>query len=259
MPRLTLHDVRVTLHRVMVVKGVDAAFEGGRLVAIAGPNGAGKTTLVRAIAGLVAYSGSILLGTADAVSLGAKDRARLVGYLPQGHQAHWPLPVFDIVALGRFAHGARDPAHLSALDRAAIDRALHITDTARFARRPVSDLSGGERARVALARVLAGEAPILLADEPTAALDPRYRIDMMRLLRQVADAGTLVLAVTHDLALAARLADEVLVLNEGRVAALGAPARALSEDVYRDIFRVTSHPVAVDGGTVLIPWDAAAG
>ena len=158
-------------------------------------------------------------------SLPLRERAKRFGYLPQGHIVHWPLPARDIVALGRYPHGATDPARLSPKDAEAVLRAMQAVDVMEFAERRVTELSGGERSRVALARVLAVEAPVILADEPTASLDPRHQIDVMKNLRAAADKGVLVIVVTHDLGLAARFADHVLVLAEGRLVSQGAPAR----------------------------------
>ena len=196
----------------------------------------------------------------DGTSVGTltpRERARRFAYLPQGHAAHWPLPVRDIVALGRTPHGATDPARLPAADAAAVGRAMHATGVQGFADRPVTLLSGGERARVALARVLAVEAPVILADEPTAALDPRYQIAVMALLAAAAAGGALVLAVTHDLGLAARYADEVVVMAHGAVAAHGPPGEALSAAVLRDVFGVEAFRADHAGRPVLVPWTAA--
>jgi len=121
----------------------------------------------------------------------------------------------------------------------------------------VTELSGGERGRVALARVLAVEAPILLADEPTAALDPRYQIEVMTRLRTAADTGTLVIVVTHDLGLAARFADIALVLSEGRLVSQGPPATALSETIIENIFRVRTYRADYQRETVIVPWSEA--
>jgi iron complex transport system ATP-binding protein len=187
-------------------------------------------------------------------SLSLRERAKRFGYLPQGHVVHWPLPVKDVVALGRYPHGATDPARLPAVDEAAVQRAMQATDITGFATRPVNELSGGERSRVALARVLAVEAPIVLADEPTASLDPRYQIDVMTNLRAVADSGVLVILVTHDLGLAARFADTVMVMSNGRLVAHGAPREALSDAVMADVFRISAYRAEHRNDAVILPW-----
>lgn len=239
--RQVLHDVSLSLHRQ-------------HLVALVGPNGAGKTTLLRALAGLQPSTGTIHVAGDVLASLPLRERAKRFGYLPQGHVVHWPLDVKDVVALGRYPHGATDPARLTSMDKAAVERAMQATDIVAFAGRRVTELSGGERSRVALARVLAVEAPIVLADEPTASLDPRYQIDVMKNLRHVADSGVLVIVVTHDLGLAARFADTVLVMSDGRLAAQGAPQQALSDDIVASVFRISTYRAEHRNETIILPW-----
>lgn len=251
---LAVESLSVRLGGRAVVDGVSLRFEAGTLGAIVGPNGAGKTSLLRALAGLLPSTGAMRLDGADLRTLPKRARARRIGYLPQGHEIHWPLPARDIVALGRLPHGAGDPARLSPADAAAVERAMGLTDTLAFADRPVTTLSGGERARVALARVLAVESAAILADEPTAALDPRHQIDVLRVLREVARSGRIVLAVTHDLGLAARHADRVVVLDRGRVAAEGPPHEALDAATLARVFGIEALRVEHAGETVLVPW-----
>jgi iron complex transport system ATP-binding protein len=254
MTLLSAQNLGVMLSGRSVLRDVSLSLEPGHLVALVGPNGAGKTTLLRALAGLIAATGAIWVGNDALSALSLRERAKRFAYLPQGHLVHWPLPARDIVALGRFPHGVTDPARLGPKDIDAVARAMQATDVLAFADRPVTELSGGERSRVALARVLAVEAPIILADEPIASLDPRHQLDVMKSLRTAADAGVLVIVVTHDLGLAARFADHVIVLSEGRLASQGAPADALSDQVMGDVFRISAYRAEYQREAVIVPW-----
>ncbi|MBR0829274.1 ABC transporter ATP-binding protein [Bradyrhizobium manausense] len=251
---LTAQGVNVSLGSRAVLHDISLSLSPGHLVALVGPNGAGKTTLLRALAGLVPATGSIEVGGRALASLSLRQRARRFAYLPQGHIVHWPLPARDIVALGRYPHGATDPARLSPRDAEAVARAMQAADVVEFADRRATELSGGERSRVALARVLATEAPVILADEPTSSLDPRHQLDVMQTLRKAADSGVLVIVVTHDLGLAARFADRVLVMSAGKLVSQGKPVEALSEQVLADVFRVTAYRAEHDGEALIVPW-----
>lgn len=254
MTMLTAAHLNVALGGRVVLSDVSLSLSSGHLVALVGPNGAGKTTLLRALAGLIPSEGAIHVGGQALSLLPLRERAKRFAYLPQGHIVHWPLPARDIVALGRYPHGVTDPARLSPRDIDVVLRAMQATDVVAFADRRVTELSGGERSRVALARVLAVEAPVILADEPTASLDPRHQIDVMKNLRAAADKGVLVIVVTHDLGLAARFADHVLVLSEGRLASQGAPADALSEQVMANVFRISAYRAEYQREAVIVPW-----
>jgi iron complex transport system ATP-binding protein len=250
-PLLALSGVSVTLGGRHVVEDVALTIAAGEVVVIVGPNGAGKTTLLRAAAGLIPAVGSVSLGSDLIGRLSLAERARRIAYLPQGHVVHWPLPVADVVALGRLPRGAG--ADLSVADEAAVARAMAATGVAQYAQRPVTTLSGGERARVALARVLATEAPLILADEPTASLDPRYQLTVMDILRRHATAGGAVVAVLHDLALAARTATRVVVLDRGRIVADGPPRRILDVPRLSTVFGISAAIGEVDGVPVIVP------
>ena len=236
-PLLSATDISVRLGGRTIVDNASVALSAGEFVALVGPNGAGKTTLLKALAGLVPAFGEVAFEGQAASSLKAREKARHLAYLPQGHSFSWPLPAGEIVALGRYPHA--DPfSPVSDKDREAVAHALDITGTKDFADRIVTTLSGGERARVALARGLATQAKVLLADEPIMSLDPRHQFVVMDVLRHAARAGGAVLAVIHDLALASRYATRVLVLEKGRIVADDRPELALNPQRIAEIFGV---------------------
>lgn len=242
---LRLENVGVMLGGRTVVGSVSASFPAGEFAALLGPNGVGKTTLLRAAAGLIRHSGHVLLDGEDANAVAPRQRAIRIGYLAQTPVVHWPMRVRDIVALGRLPHRA-SIARLSETDRAAIDRAIHAAELDGLAQRRVTELSAGELARVLLARALAGEAQVLLADEPNAALDPYHQLHVMELLQNEARRGVAVVAVLHDLRLAAQFADRVLLMDSGQIIASGTPAEVLTAARLADVYGIHREP---DGGT----------
>jgi iron complex transport system ATP-binding protein len=213
-----------------VLAGADFSVSAGEVVGVLGPNGAGKTTLLRALLGLARLeTGAANLGGHPVGTLSDAARARLVGYLPQERRVAWSLPAWRIAALGA---AARPPA----LARQAAHAALARVGLAALADRGVLDMSGGERARVLLARLLCVDAPLLVADEPAAGLDPDAQLLVMELLREEAALGRAVVITLHDLTLAARACDRLVVLREGRVVAAGSPAEALPREVLASVF-----------------------
>lgn len=235
-----------------IVDGASISLNPGELTILAGPNGAGKTTLARALAGLIASDGDVAFNGKPFASMTLRERARALAYLPQGHEFHWPMRVDAIVALGREPHA--DPfSRKTDADRAAIARAMAATSVEPFADRLITTLSGGECARVAIARALATEAPVLIADEPTASLDERHRLIVMELLRNIARQGAAVIAIIHNLALAMRFADKVVLMNEGRVVVSGAPQDALTPERIAAVFGVSVNRVETPDGPILVP------
>jgi iron complex transport system ATP-binding protein len=220
-----------------ILAGLDLSLRAGEVTALVGPNGAGKSTLLAGLCGLLPpAAGAVRLDGQDLSALPPMARARRIGFLPQMPEIAWPLEVRILVGLGRTPHiGARG---LSAADARIIDAALEEAGAADLAERDASTLSGGERARVMIARVLAGEPDWLLADEPLAGLDPGCQIDAAETLVRRARAGCGVVLTLHDLTLAARIADRVLVLAEGRLLADGPPEVALVPDVLARAFAV---------------------
>ncbi len=251
-PLLSVRNLSVAYGRRTVVTEVALSVGEGEFVAVIGPNGAGKTSLMKAVAGLIPARGEIAIGGTSLGALTLAERARRVAYLPQGHVFHWPLAVVDIVALGRLPRGAG--ADLSEADVAAIDAAMDATGTSEYAGRQVTTLSGGERARVAVARVLATEAPLILADEPTVSLDARYQLVVTDILKRHAAAGGAVVAVLHDLGLAARAANRLVVLDHGRIVADGPPRTVLTAERLAETFGVTAEIVDIHGTPAVVPW-----
>ena len=244
-------DLSVRLGRHPAVSGVSAALEPGQLVGIIGPNGAGKSTLIRALLGLVrADGGAVSIDDTPIASLPRKDVARRVAYLPQGQTLHWPLMVERLVALGRMPH-LGPLSRLSPEDEAMIDAALARADVLHLKGRIATELSGGERARVLLARALAVGAPALIADEPLAALDPGHQLDVMDLLKGEARAGSLVVTVLHDLGMAARYCDRLLLMDKGRLVADGKPMEVLTEQRLAEVYGISAC-IEADGEWPLI-------
>ena len=228
-----------------VLAEVGAALEPGTITAIVGPNGAGKSSLLLALAGLLEpAAGEVRLEGRALAATPLQERARALGYLPQSAEIAWDVSVEALVALGRLPHRDRG--------RDAIHSAIAALDLTELRHRTASRLSGGERARVLLARVLAGEPQWILADEPLAALDLAHQMHLLRHLRACAAAGQGVVLVLHDLALAMNHADRVLVLGEGRLVADGPPGHALSAETIARVWQVEPRWIGEPGARALV-------
>lgn len=232
----------LTIHRGgrPVLRSIDLTLTPGRVTALVGPNGAGKSTLLAALAGdLPAASGEVRIAGRPAGAWPPRELARHRAVLPQDTTLSFPFAVADVIRMGR-APWARTPA--AAEDDEAVAAAMAATEVTAFASRPFTALSGGERARVALARVLAQSTPLVLLDEPTAALDLRHQELVLRVCRERAAAGDAVAVVLHDLGLAGAYADRVAVLQAGRIVADGPPS-----EVFEPVLlsRVYGQPVDV--------------
>ncbi len=226
--KLETDGLRIVRGGRTILSGISAAFAPGSITVILGPNGAGKSSLLAALAGLLApASGEVRLGGELLSRLPPRERARAVGYLPQGAEVHWNLKVRDVVTLGRQPH-VGPFAGLAEEDRVAVAAAITAADLGELAERPILELSGGERARALLARVLAGAPSVLLADEPLANLDPRHQMEALTLFRAEAARGCAVVLVLHDLNAAARTADRLLLLGNGRLLGAGTPDDVLT-------------------------------
>ena len=228
------------------MRGVSLSVSPGRLLAVAGPNGAGKTTLLRLLSGsLQPDRGEVTLDDRPLAGFGDRERALAIAVVPQSESSPFPVTVREMVAMGRYAH--LGPWERSgARDREVVDRAMAQCSVEGFADRRLDELSGGEQQRARIARALAQEAPVLLLDEPTAGLDLRFRMELFHLLCSVRSAGLAVLVITHDLNLAARFADRLLLLDQGRARGRGAPDEVIAQEsleaVYEWPLRVVPHP-----------------
>lgn len=240
--RLEAKGLSVSIRDRSLVSDASLHIAGGELVGLIGPNGAGKSTLLRALLGIREKSaGDIQLDGQDFLAMSGRERASAVAFLPQERRVEWRLPAYDIVMLGRYPHqvgfGGPTPE-----DRAAVERALDAVDGHSLRDRPVAVLSGGERTRILLARALAVESPILLVDEPIAALDPYHQLHVMEILRERARDGAGVLAVIHDLALAERFMDRLILMDASRIVAEGAPIEVLTAERLAAVYRIAGSP-----------------
>lgn len=239
---LHLSDLSVERDGRAIIKGVSLTVSPGECIGLIGPNGAGKTTLLRAALGLLPHRGRTSLA-----ALTPAERAKRVAFLPQGRQIAWPLPVADLVALGRAPHGDARPDH------PAVIRALAEMELAALAKRPATALSGGEQSRALIARALAQETPLLLADEPIAGLDPAAQIRSMALFRALADQGRAVVVSIHDLGLAARHCTRLVLLEDGRIRADGPPMDVLTPGLLDQVFAIRAHIQSGADGLIFQP------
>ncbi|MFZ5801500.1 MAG: ABC transporter ATP-binding protein [Candidatus Omnitrophota bacterium] len=246
---LEAKKISIKLEGRPVLHEVDLALRDRELVGLAGPNGAGKSTLLRILAGsLKADSGSVLFRGST-----KRAEAREIAYLPQQREIHWPILVRRLVALGRIPHLMpwRAPGER---DEKAISQAMRETDTLGLADRRIDHLAGGEKGLVFLARALATEPSILLADEPVQGLDPAHGIQVMELLKQFSERSGGAIVVMHDLTLAARFCHRLVLLHEGKVLASGQPAEVLSPKNLRQSYHIEARYGDSDAFYV-VPWE----
>lgn len=237
MTAVRVNELRVSLGGRDVIRSMSCAFAAGELTGLIGPNGAGKTSLLRAVAGVLPYDGQIRVGSEERRDLGRDSASLQIAYLGQDRDVSWPLTVRSVVGLGRQPH-LRPFQRLARTDRTAIDDAIARLDLDGLAEKPVTELSGGERARVLIARALAQETDVLLLDEPTAGLDPRHQIALMTTFRHLAREGRTVVVSLHDLDLAARWCDRTILLADGQCVAEGDPANVLTRRRIADVYGV---------------------
>ena len=254
---LQVRNLKVSYGASVIVDGIDLDVPQGGVTTIIGPNGCGKSTLLRATAGLIARDGgTVTLNGVDTSKMKRREIARQLAVLPQTPVAPEGLTVRDLVSRGRHPHQSW-LRQASAEDARAVDAVMELTNIAEFAERPLERLSGGQRQRAWIAMVLAQDTPLVFLDEPTTYLDLSHSVEVLSLVRRLADQeGRTVLMVLHDLNLAARYSDQLIVMQRGEVRAVGAPAEVVTESLLSRVFDlpavVASDPVS--GGPLVVPW-----
>ncbi len=250
-------NIMVQLNKKTVLDDVSLRLSPGEMVGLIGPNGAGKTTLLRLMAGIATpQSGEVRYDGCNISQLDFRTRALARAYLAQNDDVQTPLQVERLVALGRSPHTGVSGRE-SMADTRAIERAMSEADVSHLRSRAFNTLSGGERRRVLLARALCVKAPLLLADEPVAALDPAHQLAVMNLLASSRDRGTGILVILHDLTLAARVCDRLALMDRGKLVAVGPPAEVLNDDRLRTTYGIEVLRGAQGEAPWLLPWTLA--
>ncbi len=257
MSLLEIDGLGVRIGDKALVRDLSFQLGAGELLGLIGPNGAGKSTVVKAIAQLLRYQGQMRLQGMAIDTLPGRERAQRLAYLSQDDPIQWPISVRDLVGLGRHPYRGswwRGGGRPSTADRDAVESALRATDAWSLRERRFTELSGGERARARLARALAVEAPLILADEPFAALDPRHQLQVMALLREQCRRGVSVVLVLHDLTLASRFCDRLLLLHQGARFAIGSASEVLSSDNLREVYGIRAVMGEYQEQGYILPW-----
>lgn len=255
---LDINNLEVNIGGKQILTSLNLTLQESELLGLIGPNGAGKSTLMRCIAQLQSYSGRITMQGERLSTMVARERAQRIGYLDQGDRLRWPISVRDLVALGRHPHRDRwrfGSAAFGFDDELAIREALKAADVWELRDRRMDELSGGERARARLARVLAVQATLLLVDEPVAALDPLHQLRVMNLLRQQCRFGGTVVVVMHDLTLASRFCDRLLLLENGQEIASGSVREVLTKQNLRRVYGISAVVGEHREERFVIPWE----
>jgi iron complex transport system ATP-binding protein len=253
--RIEARGLSLSLGSRTVLSDLDFLARPGEVTAVIGPNGAGKTTLIKVLCGLLAPAAGAVLLDGRAMELWpARQRARSLAYLPQERIVHWALTARAVVALGRLPHQPMG-AGFGPADAQAVAAALAAMDIGHLADRPVLEMSGGERARVLVARCLAQEPAALLADEPASGLDPAHQLALFRHLSGLAQAGRTVVVALHDLSLAARFCHRIVLMRAGHAAAAGAPDEVLKPEHLAAVYGIKARYATIEGVPFVLATD----
>lgn len=260
MTMLEAKNISICFGQHTIVDDVAFSIGKGELIGLVGPNGAGKSTLLKGLARLLPLKGgTVTLDGQPLESVPRKALSKRLSYLAQGDVIHWPLDVERVVGLGRLPHLSGWQS-LSEEDTAVIDRSIDAAEIGHLRRRTATKLSGGEKRLVMIARALAVGADILLADEPVSGLDPNHQIQVMELMKALAQAGRGVVVVLHDLSLAARFCDRVYLMNKGKMAVDGPPREVLSADHLKAVYHISAKYGDEKGGAFyVVPWARVGG
>jgi iron complex transport system ATP-binding protein len=258
MTMLSAHNISLHIDGNAILQDIELELRPGELLGVIGPNGAGKSTLLRILCGLQhGSSGSIMLGDTSLASIPPRQRAQKMAYLAQEGVVHWPLTVERLVELGRHPH-LEGWQRCGEEDRRVVEKSMREADILELRERTFDTLSGGERTRVLLARALAVEPTILLADEPVAALDPAHQLDLMALLRNHCEQGGAAIIVLHDLSLAAHFCHRLQLLHHGKSVANGSPEVVLSAENLERVYKIRAPQGFSSSSTPIpVPWERA--
>lgn len=252
MSLLCVKNLSVFRQKRPVVQHLSFAIRQGEFVGLIGANGAGKSTLLRAVLAQIPYQGTIMLNGEESAHLSGRERAKILSYIAQDREIIWNMRVETLVELGRYA---RLPhlAGLSGQDRQKIEEALEALEIAHLRDKPARELSGGEQARVLIARALVQDTQFLLADEPVAGLDPAHQIGLMQIFRDMVANGRSILCTMHDLGLAARWCSRLLLVKDGTLMADGTPDEVLQPEMIRSLYGVDVYHAQTEDGLIIQP------
>ncbi len=252
MSLLCVQDLSVYRQKRRILDQVSFAIGQGEFVGLIGPNGAGKSTLLRAVLAQIPYQGKVLLAGKETVQLPSRERAKILSYIAQDREISWNMRVEALVELGRFARLPR-LAGLTMQDRLQVQEAMATLEITHLRDKPARQISGGEQARVLIARALVQDTPLILADEPVAGLDPAHQIGLMQTFRDLAAKGRSILCTMHDLGLAARWCSRLLLVKDGQLIADGTPEAVLQPEMIRTLYGVDVYRAQTEDGLIIQP------